>query len=175
MLYLLGLCNSFVTNTLRFHDILGFRISRQSPCWQHHRDRGALSQGAVNVQFSTVAVHDMFDDRQAKTRAAKFTTAVIISPVEPFGHARQVKRVHASAIINDLDSHAWGAQNRLPRYSRHPEAYAPTGGAIFKSVSNNIGEYLRQLIGIAIYFDRMLWALKLKFHPSLMGQGLQAV
>ena len=88
----------------------------------------------------------MFDDRQAKTRAAKFTTAVIISPVEPFGHARQVKRVHASTIINDLDSHARGAQSRLPRYSCHPEAYAPTRGAIFKSVSNDIGEYLRQLI-----------------------------
>ena len=103
MLYLLAVCNSFVTNTLRFHDILVFRISRQRPGWQHHRDRGAFSQGAVNVQFSAVAVHDMFDDRKAKTRATKFTAAVIINPVEPFGHARQVKRVHASAIINDLD------------------------------------------------------------------------
>ena len=114
MLYLLGLCNSFVTNTLHFHNISGFRMSRQSSGWQHHRDRGALSQGAVNVQFSAVAVHDMFDDRQAKTRATKLTTAVIIGAVEPFGHARQVKRVHTGTIINDLDSHARGAQGRLP-------------------------------------------------------------
>ena len=146
MLCLFGLCNSFVTNTLRFRDISGFPMSRQSSGWQHHRDRGALSQSAVNVQFSAVAVHDMFDDRQAKTRATKFTTAVIIGPVEPFGHARQVKRVHASTIINDLDSHARGAQGHLPLYSCHSEAYAPSRGAIFKSVSNDIGEYLRQLI-----------------------------
>ena len=98
-----------------------------------------------------------------------------INAVEPFGQARQMDRINARAIINDLESDARGAQSRFPRDSRHAQGNAPARRAIFKSVSDDIGKNLRQLIGIAVYFDGKLWALKLKFHPSLKSQGLQAV
>ena len=123
------------------------RNSRQRLGRQHHRDRGAFSQGAVYVQFSAVAVHDMFDDRKAKTSSTEFTAAVPINAGRTFrSRAAEWSRVHARPIINDLESHARGAQSRLPRDSCHPQAYAPARRAIFKSVSNDIGEYLRQLI-----------------------------
>jgi hypothetical protein len=56
-----------------------------------------------------VAIDDMFDNRKTKTCSTKFAAAVPINAVEPFGQARQMDRVNARSIINDLESDARGA------------------------------------------------------------------
>ena len=85
---------------------------------QNNRKGGAFAKFTFNAQTAAVTVDDVLDDRKTKTGAAKRSTAMVIGAVETLGQTWQVDRVDASAIVDDLNTHARRTQNWLARHSR---------------------------------------------------------
>jgi len=72
-----------------------------------------------------VTVDDVLNDRKPKTGPAKLLAAVVISAVESLGETRQMDRINARAIVDDLDAHARRTQNWLADTLDHPNCYPP--------------------------------------------------
>src|SRR5207244_7784951 len=84
---------------------------------QPYCDAGAFAQAALQLQHAMMKLHDVLDDRETETGAAKLARARPIDTVEAFRQTRYVGRRNALAGIgNDqLDARPSGA---LPRSVR---------------------------------------------------------
>ena len=64
---------------------------------------GAAAELALEAEAAAVAVDDVFDDGEAKARAAHFAGAAFIHAVETLGQAGDVLACDAVALVGDLN------------------------------------------------------------------------
>jgi hypothetical protein len=93
---------------------------------ENNRKGAPFATLTFNAETAAVTVDDVLDDRKTKTGAAKRSTAMVIGAVETLGQTWQVDSVNASAIVDDLNTHARRTQNRFARTFAHAQCNPPT-------------------------------------------------
>src|ERR1700676_1769459 len=74
-------------------------------CGKFDEKLGTLTQSAMYLDRSAHLLHCMFDDGQAKARAAHFARACLIGAIKTLEDARQIFGGNADTSVADEDPH----------------------------------------------------------------------